>query len=296
MAGQPADEGPQHRQSGSDAGPEQRAGTGAGSLWAGTPAATGAEPGAGSRAGTLWAGARAAAGGAAASDEPGAGSARSQGSLWAGTPSGAADLRGDAEPDLARRSGGGRGGLFAGTPAGAVEDEGSGHGGAAQGAAAVLAAATEPGHLLDFVRDGASMLVRSAVLQARRTRLGNFKVEGLCFLAFLAPSMPRELPAYGEPAGSPSARIYGMPYMQRNSICYTNVIGALQACVNKACLRGLCHTLRVFPGSADEAAGFEWAIAYVGAGDLLPRDGGERPLGHCHASRTPGGGAAVAAD
>ena len=163
MAGQPADEGPDPRQPGGNAGPEQRAGNGAGSLWAGTPAAIGRESGAGSGAGALWAGTQAAAGSAAAPDELSVGSARSQGSLWAGTPSGAADRPADAEPDLAR------GGLFAGTPAGAREDGGGGDGGAAQGAVGALAAATEPGHLLDFVRDGASMLIRSAVLQARHS-------------------------------------------------------------------------------------------------------------------------------
>lgn len=163
MAGQPAGEGPDPRQPGGDAGPEQRAGDGAGSLWEGTPAATGAQSDGGSGAGALWAGTRAAAGSAAAPDELSVGSAGSQGSLWAGTPSGAADRPADAEPDLAR------GGLFAGTPAGAREDGGAGGGGAAQSAVGALAAATEPGHLLDFARDGASMLIRSAVLQARRT-------------------------------------------------------------------------------------------------------------------------------
>lgn len=220
MAGQPADEGPDPRQPGGDAGPEQRAGNGAGSLWAGTPAATGAESGAGSGAGALWAGTRAAAGSGAAPDELSAGSAARQGSLWAGTPSGAADRPADAEPDLAR------GGLFAGTPAGAREGGGGGDRGAAQGAVGALAAAAEPGHLLDFVRDGASMLIRSAVLQARRTAHGTPEDERPLFLgAHRASARPAPCLLAAHMCCGDAAHLHGLYVLQLTtsmSVCVSH--------------------------------------------------------------------------
>jgi len=118
----------------------------AGSLWAGTPAASG----------------RTEAGGAGAAGS-GPGQAPGQGSLWAGTRSGSA-APGDGRDDAA---GAAAGGLFAGTPAGSAPGAAKEPQRDAPASEGGLAAACERGHLLDFIRDGASMLVRSAVLQAR---------------------------------------------------------------------------------------------------------------------------------
>ena len=120
----------------------------AGSLWASTPAATDAPS-----ASTGGTEPRSVQDG----ESPGASS------LWAGTPSGGS-AEAACETDGAGGGGVSRGGLFEGTPAGASQG-GSGERGMEGGSRGELAAACERGHLLDFVRDGASMLIRSTVLQ-----------------------------------------------------------------------------------------------------------------------------------
>jgi len=157
---------------GSGAGADEDAGARpaqeAGSLWAGTPAASGSAEAV-----------RAGAAGSGPGQEPG------QGSLWAGTPSGSA-APGDGRDDAA---GAAAGGLFAGTPAGPAPGAAKEPQRDAPASEGGLAAACERGHLLDCIRDGASMLVRSAVLQARARAPAHAKRPAACVCMSTAPAL-----------------------------------------------------------------------------------------------------------
>ncbi len=93
---------------------------------------------------------------------------------------------GDGRDDAA---GAAAGGLFAGTPAGPAPGAAKEPQRDAPASEGGLAAACERGHLLDFIRDGASMLVRSAVLQARARAPAHAKRPAACVCMSTAPAL-----------------------------------------------------------------------------------------------------------